>query len=257
MRKLTLNSDSEEPATRARKGELHFERLFFPGVTLLILASVFVGFARSYYLAGVFRAQLPNLLVHVHGAVFSLWIVLFAVQTSLIASGRVRLHKRLGSVGFGLAVCMVTIGLWTATNSMIRHDAAGQTGRDVRAFYAVPVSAMLSFSVLTLFGYLNRNNPAAHKRLVLTATVALLDAAFARWPIAASWWDLRTAQLCCYFLLLLLVCYDLCFWHKIHRATILGGALLIVLQQSAHLLGYTSFWQEFAAWAQSVFGFLN
>jgi len=45
--------------------------LFFSGMAVLILASVSVGFARSYYLAGVFEASLPNLLVHIHGVVFS------------------------------------------------------------------------------------------------------------------------------------------------------------------------------------------
>jgi hypothetical protein len=39
-------------------------------MAVVILATVFIGFARSYYLAGVFRAPLPNLLVHIHGAVF-------------------------------------------------------------------------------------------------------------------------------------------------------------------------------------------
>jgi hypothetical protein len=39
-------------------------------MALLILATVFVGFARTYFLAGVFRAPLPSLLVHIHGAVF-------------------------------------------------------------------------------------------------------------------------------------------------------------------------------------------
>ena len=37
-----------------------YDHLFFSGLALLLLASVFVGFARSYYLAGVFRAPLPT-----------------------------------------------------------------------------------------------------------------------------------------------------------------------------------------------------
>jgi hypothetical protein len=45
--------------------------LFFSGMAGVILASVFVGFAHSYYLAGVFKAPLPNLLIHIHGVGFS------------------------------------------------------------------------------------------------------------------------------------------------------------------------------------------
>ena len=57
------------------------DNLFFRTVAVLILATVFLGFARTYYLAGVFRAPLPNLLIHIHGAVFSLWILFLIVQT--------------------------------------------------------------------------------------------------------------------------------------------------------------------------------
>jgi hypothetical protein len=77
-----------------RHSSPRFDNVFFPSVAVLILASVFLGFARTYYLAGVFRAPLPNLLVHIHGAVFSLWILLLIAQTSFIARGRVDVHRR-------------------------------------------------------------------------------------------------------------------------------------------------------------------
>ena len=79
-------------------------------MVLLILATVFVGFARTYFLAGLFRAPLPNLLIHIHGAVFTGWILLLAVQTGLVSTHRVDIHKRLGLVGFGLACAMVVLG---------------------------------------------------------------------------------------------------------------------------------------------------
>ena len=58
-------------------------------MAVLILITVFLGFARTYYLAGVFKADALPLLLHIHGAVFSSWIVLLIVQTSLVARGRV------------------------------------------------------------------------------------------------------------------------------------------------------------------------
>jgi hypothetical protein len=48
-----------------------FDHLFFSGMVLLMLATVFVGFAHTYYLAGVFHAPLPSLIVYIHGAAFS------------------------------------------------------------------------------------------------------------------------------------------------------------------------------------------
>jgi hypothetical protein len=83
-------------------GDRRSDNLFFSGMAVIVLASVFVGFAHTYYLAGVFKAPLPNLLVHIHGAVFSCWILLLIVQTSLVAAGRVDAHRRLGTIGLRL-----------------------------------------------------------------------------------------------------------------------------------------------------------
>jgi len=213
-----------------------FDKLFFSGAAVAILVTVFLGFARTYYLAGVFRAPLPNLLVHIHGAVFSLWILLLITQTSLIASDPVDIHRRVGLFGFGLACLMVILGLMAATDSLARHFAPGEAGAGVKAFYAVPVADMLVFSTLIYFGFRNRCNGATHKRLMLIATIALLDAAFVRWPIPVAWWDIRIAQMCCYSLLLLVMCYDLWSSRKVHRATLWASIFLIVLQQANRLL---------------------
>ena len=59
-----------------------FEDLFFSSLAALILVIVFVGFARTYYLAGMVKAPLPNLLIHLHAAVFSSWILLLITQIS-------------------------------------------------------------------------------------------------------------------------------------------------------------------------------
>jgi len=63
-------------------------------MALLLLTTVFLGFAHSYYLAGIFRAPLPSLLVHIHGAVFSCWILLFVTHIYLVSSGRLEIHRR-------------------------------------------------------------------------------------------------------------------------------------------------------------------
>jgi hypothetical protein len=233
---------------RYRNGQ--YDNLFFPGMAVIILASVFAGFARTYYLAGVFHASLPNLLVHIHGAVFSSWILLLVAQTSLIATGRVDVHRRLGLAGFGLAFLMVIVGLMAATDGLARHFAPGPAGLRVKAFYAVPIADMLVFATLIYFGFRKRFDSAAHKRLVLIATITLLDAAFVRWPVPVSWWNLRTAELCGYALLLVLVAYDLWATKTIHSATLWGGAFLVALQQIRRPIGNTAAFQSFATWVQ-------
>jgi hypothetical protein len=111
-----------------RQSNQRFDDLFFSSMAVVILVSAFVGFAPSYYLAGVFKAPLPNLLVHIHGAVFSSWILLLIVQTSLVAADRVDVHRRLGLLGFGLACLVVILGVLVATDAQVRHAAPGEGG---------------------------------------------------------------------------------------------------------------------------------
>src|SRR5262249_49199604 len=164
---------------------LRYDNLFFSAMAAVALIAVLVGFARTYFLAGLFRAPLPNLLVHIHGAAFTLWILLFITQISLVTAGRVNVHRRIGLLGFVLALVMIVLGTVTANDSLARHVAqpGTETVEGVRAFYAVPVGAMLMFSTFVYFGYRNRFQPAVHKRLMWFATMSLLDAGFDRWPV--------------------------------------------------------------------------
>jgi hypothetical protein len=108
---------------------------------------------------------------------FSCWILFLIVQTSLAAAGRVDVHRRLGLMGFGLACLMVVLGLMAATDTQVRRFVAGEAGMRVRASYTIPLTAILVFATLIYFAFRNRFNPAAHKRLILIATIAILDAA--------------------------------------------------------------------------------
>jgi hypothetical protein len=220
-------------------------------MAVVILASVFVGFARTYYLAGVFKAPLPNLLIHIHGLVFSCWILLLIVQTSLVAAGRVDVHRRLGLLGFGLACLVVVLGLLAATDQLARHFAPGEAGVRVRAFYTVTLSTMLAFSTLIYFAFRNRFNPAAHKRLILIATITILDAAFQRWHVPVAWWGERAAALRCTVpLLLLIMGYD--YWSRgeVHPSTIWASVFVVALQQVLDPIGHSAPWQVFALWVQ-------
>jgi hypothetical protein len=88
-----------------------------------MLASVFLGFGPTYYLVGVFHAPLPSRIIHIHGAVFSCWILLLIVQNSLAWAGRVDIHRKLGLAGFLLACLMVVVGWTAATDRLARGTA--------------------------------------------------------------------------------------------------------------------------------------
>jgi hypothetical protein len=229
-----------------------YDHWFFSIMALLMLVTVFIGFARTYYLAGVFHAPLPSLIVHLHGAAFSCWILLLVTQTSLVSAGHVNIHRRLGIVGFLLASLMIVLGVLAATDSLVRQ--AGPAGRDPKFFYIIPLTDMLIFGTLIFFAFRARSNPPVHKRLIFVATTALLIAAVARWPLAFVFRNAPMAGLLTYAFLLLLGTYDYWSTRKIHRATIWASAFLIFVQQIRIPIGKTAVWHAFAAWVQSVAG---
>lgn len=237
-------------ATARPRLRLRSDNLFFSGMAVIALITILIGFARTYFLAGLFRAPLPNLLVHIHGAVFTLWIVLFITQISLVAAHRVDLHRRLGLLGFVLALVMIVLGTVTASDRLARHVAqpGQETVQEVRAFYAVPLFDMLLFSTFIYLGYRNRFQPAVHKRLMWFATLSLLDAGFDRWPMFDPY-SLPVVNLICFTpLLLLLIGYDWWSTGKIQRVTVWSTMFLVFVQQIRHPLGHTAVWQSFAAW---------
>jgi FtsH-binding integral membrane protein len=227
-----------------------YDHVFFSTMAVLLLGSVFLGFARSYYLAGMFHAPLPSAIIHVHGALFSSWILFLLAQTTLVASGRTDIHRRIGIAGFLLACLMVVVGVWAATNSLAR--SGGPPGIDPKTFYIIPITDMLIFAVLVFFAYRARFDSAAHKRIIIIATVTLMIAAVARWPIPVVRGNPLTAALLSYVFLLMLVAYDLWSTHKVHRATIWASAFLIFVQQIRFPIGQTAAWHAFATWAQNL-----
>lgn len=79
---------------------------------LVAFAIVFAGFARTFFLRFLFASPKMPLYLYLHGLLFSGWFALFFIQSRLIASHRVDLHRRLGMVGVGfagLAVCVAII----------------------------------------------------------------------------------------------------------------------------------------------------
>ena len=244
---------TEQRPMISRRCNLRYDNRFFAGISVVSLVVIFIGFARTYYLAGIFKAPLPNLLVHIHGAVFSLWILLFVTQISLITVHRVDLHRLLGVSGFCLSCLMVILGVLVATDRLVRHAAnpGTETVEEVTAFYAIPLADMLMFSTFVYFGFRNRSHPSVHKRLMLFATFALLDAGFDRWSIFDPC-SLSVVNAVCFLpLLAALMAYDWWSTGKVQPITLRASGFLIAVQQLRHPFSHTAVWQAFATWAQT------
>jgi len=230
----------------------NYDNYFFSFMALAILAIVFIGFARTYFMAGVFSAPLPNLLIHIHGAVFSTWILLLIAQTALVSAHRVDIHRRLGVLGFCLACAMVALGELAARDMLARDEAPPGFPFGAQTFYAIPFFGILIFGILIYFAWRQRSNPAAHKRLILIANIALVDAPTGRPPFAAITARPHLDTLFVNALLLLLVVYDLLSLRRIQRATIWAGLFVVIAQAIRVPIGLTHPWLAFAGWMQHL-----
>jgi hypothetical protein len=235
-------------ASRSLPIRKRMDDFFFASMAGLILLTVFIGFARTYYLAGMFHAPLPSLLVHFHGAMFSCWILLFIAQIALVATNRIRWHMRLGVFGVILAVLMVLVGFATLI-AVVRRHAVFAMGLDT--LFAGDVLQLSTFAFLVGWAFLARRDGPAHKRLMILGTVALLGPALARWPFPFVF----SSALVFFGMLdaipILLIAFDLWSRTKIHLVTISGTLLLLVMQFSMRPLGHTAGWHQFTLWVQS------
>lgn len=235
-------------STATHSVQKHADDYFFSAMVLLIFGIVFVGFAHSYYLAGVFHAKLPSPLVHVHGALFSCWTLLLIAQVTLVSVGHVRWHMRLGVLGMILAGLLVLVGFATLIAAVRRRAAPGMS---TEALFAVDVLQLSVFVVLIVWAFMVRSDGPAHKRLIIIATVALLGPALSRWPFAFVFSsDLVFFGILDSFLIFM-IAFDLWSRGKLHLATISGSLLILVMDFTMRPLAHSAFWHQFTAWVQS------
>ncbi len=225
------------------------ERRFYLGMAALVLALVVFGFGPSYYYAPITGGR-PNFqftpLVHLHGLVFSFWVLLFMAQVGLVSARRLALHRRMGVVGLAFALALIAIGTLTALQGIAR--ASGPPGIPPLSWLAVPLLSVPAFGGLILAALHFRSDPQTHKRLMVVAMLVMLAAATGRWPFAPplvgmlaplaltpllGWWDVKSRG-------------------RLHPATIWGTIVLAASLITPLLIWDSAAWLTFARWASGL-----
>lgn len=165
---------------------LFWTRGFYIAITLVLMVMVVGGFWPSYFGPLLSGGVTRPWVIHLHGAVFSGWMVLLLAQVSLVASGRVRLHRQIGNIGIAYGVVVLALGLVVSFVAPVLHVRAGEWTVDRAAgFLLLPLVDMVLFGGFFGAAVAYRRRPEIHKRLILAATVALAFAAVARMSFAS------------------------------------------------------------------------
>ena len=225
------------------------EGVFAAGVAGLVVLVTLVGFARSFFLLPFFdgppswAAREP--IFYAHGAIFAAWYALIAVQVTLVRSRNLRLHRRLGWAGAGLAALVVAAGVLAALRAANRPGGFIGVPFPPDQFLAVPLFGVALFAVLVGLAVLWRRNAARHKRLMLMASISLLGAPVARivsMTGAPPFLDLivYAALIAC------VVAWDLATERRLRPDTALAGAAVLGVNAAALPIGATAAWLALA-----------
>ncbi len=247
-----------QSTTVTRHGFWFAERFFYSAMALAIFSAVFLGFADTFFL----KFWFPEAAVHappepfymIHGLFFTAWLLLLVLQSILIGTRRVALHRRLGVWGAVLAGALFFLGVYAGL--LAAHRPTGFVDIPIPAleFLTVPIIAIVQFAVLVALGIFKRRVPQSHKRFMLLATISVMGAGIVRWPFAFV-----TAQSPVPFFansdlfqdlfLLPLFAWDVFTRGRLHSVTLWGSLSIIASVPLGMLLSKTQVWLNFAAWA--------
>lgn len=215
---------------------------------------VWVGFLWAMTLAGFLpdlgrymgETPAPPLILHFHGAVYTVWLVLISVQVGLVERGKVALHKSLGWWVVGVTAVMVPLGLVAALVDMARQQGHKDYAPE---FLALEFLSMLVLGLALWATTQMRRDPAAHKRLAMIMVVDMLDPGASRLygllvpgpPTSMIGWYLN------YFLtnltlIVAMVAWDLWKRRAVHPALAWGGALVVGEELLAMVLQFNASW---------------
>ncbi len=158
---------------------------FYVTMAAICVAIAFGGFFGTYWLQIARGTFTGSPMTHLHGLLFSLWTLFFLSQALLMANRRLKTHRAWGLFGISLATAMLFTGMAVAIQGLQSRLEAGY-GDAARAFTIVPISGVLMFAGFVTAALLNLRRPEWHKRLMLVATTAILQAAVARFFFLAA-----------------------------------------------------------------------
>lgn len=233
----------------SRVRSLSGERVFFLTIAASMFLAVLIGFAPSYYMAPLnpspSMAQ-ASLMVHLHGAVFSVWVLLFMVQVALVGANRRDLHRALGTGGLVMVPLMIVIGTLTALQQVGRRTGPPM---DPLSWLAIPLGAVVGFGVLFIVALALRRSPGAHKRLMVLGMAAMISAAFGRMTFLPTMFAILVLP---NLYMVALLVWDVVTARRPHPATLLGGTLTLLATVGPIFIWRTPAWKGFAAWAASL-----
>ncbi len=223
--------------------QLRKARYFFVGMAILFPIMAVIGFTPSYQAVNSGQVQL-HWFAHVHGAIMASWLLVFLTQSILAARGNLKFHRQLGLFSVALGI---VVWLCMGTASIRARIAFPPPVEDFTwDIYLIELSAMNMFGLFFAWGILVRKKAAAHKRLLFFATLVLLQAAVDRTRFLPGL-DAAIYVRFIYLdaLIIPLLVYDLVTTKRVHKITMIGSSIIIIVQLAVTMTWGSPAWHQF------------
>ena len=233
------------------KGRPH--RWYHSTVGLIIIAAAILGFAPSLLYPANRNAPVTTLAV-LQAAISTGWVVLYIVQSFLVATGRRVLHRRLGIAGAALAVAVVIVGYFTVVELTRRgFDLSGDLNvkADPVREAVFPMGDLASFATLVAAGLWHRRRPELHKRFMTLGTVGGMMPAVLAHIVGHNLRSMTVLLVPIVWLAFFSpAIYDRLRFGRFHRVTLWGGILLFLWSNvRAAVIAPSAAWHAFMGWA--------
>lgn len=220
------------------KTPLEKERAFFLYMAVAMAAVLIAGF--SINLAFGRSSFSVPLIFHLHAGVFFGWVTLYLLQNSLVATGSVALHRRLGWLSLAWVPAMAVLGPTITIVSL--RASGGPPFFDANEFLFGNSLGILAFAALALTGIAMRGRPDWHRRLMCGAMISLTGPGFGRllpmpFLIPWAWWIASVLTPMIFFAIGII--FDKRRSGKVHPAWLWGLATLVGSQLLADAIAYS------------------
>jgi hypothetical protein len=201
-----------------------YARAFYIAEAFLMSAIVLAGFW-PYYAALPGGGQPRHWILHLHGAVFTGWLVILVSQAALVYKRDLAAHRSFGRFAAFYAVIILLLGAAVSLVAPVEHVKAGRWPLDQAAgFLVLPIGDLILFGGFFGAAIAYRRTGALHKRLILLASNALVFPGAARFgepsvPMIFGLWFLPVV---------LAMAFDQFTAGRIHRVYWIGVGVMLV-----------------------------
>lgn len=213
------------------------EEKFFFIMACAMSATIIAGFSLNLAL-GRSTFAVPA-IYHIHAFVFFGWVALYLTQNFLIASGRTKLHRRLGWLSVIWIPAMVVLG--TALILVSTRRTGGPFFFDQNEFLVSNPLMLLCFAGLAFAAVWQRRNTGWHRRLMFVAMAILTGPGLGRLlplPFMIPWaWRIMIGVTLIWPLIGMLA--DRRRHGRVHPAWYWGIAAVVLTQLVADLIAYS------------------